>query len=149
MWNTINTEKDIENLMQLFGNFHDSCLKEIRYISGAFVKPNLAMKPTNSIRTVDIIFQRQYRNPTVIVMRFIGLTILHLAPYNDKYTCEICEARIFSKNGLVYWVDDASEIKDEMENYNGTWICANRIQWCVVDECIGDNIVFQGGFETE
>ena len=36
-WTPIQTEEDIFALMQSFGGFHDSCIKELKYISGAYV----------------------------------------------------------------------------------------------------------------
>jgi hypothetical protein len=53
MWNEINTAKDIEIFMETYGYFHDSCLKEIRYLSGAYVNSNLSMYPVNHKRIVD------------------------------------------------------------------------------------------------
>ena len=146
MWNEIHTEDEIKNLMKLYGGFHDACLKEIRYISGAHVGDNLAMNPFNNIRTVDVIFQRQYRNPTVIVMRFIGLDVLHLCPQKENYTCDIHNVMMFFKDGLIYWVD-GWVTESQVEEYGGTWICAEKIQWRVIDECIGDSIVFGGIME--
>ena len=37
MWNTINTEKDIKYLMEQVCEFHDACIKEMIYYSGAYV----------------------------------------------------------------------------------------------------------------
>jgi hypothetical protein len=142
MWNEIITNKDINEFMSLFGYFHDSCIKEIRYVSGSFVNEDLSMNPINNKRMLDIIFQRQYQNPTAIVMRFIGLNALHLIPCNDNYTAEIDKASIFLKNGYIYWVDC-----DEMENNNSTWVCADKIQWRIINKCIGGADAFQVNFD--
>jgi hypothetical protein len=146
MWNKINTNEDISSLMQLFGHFHDSCIKEIKYTSGAYVDQNLSMNPVNDKRIVDIVFQRQYHNPTTIVIRFIEINMLHLTPCDSNYTCEIHGASFFIKNGNIYWVD-CHEIEDEIENYNGTWICSNKVQWRIIDECIGNDIIFYAKYE--
>ena len=146
MWNEISTAEDISNLMCLFGGFHDSCIKEIRYVSGAFVNSDLSMNPINNMRIVDIVVQRQYKNPTAIVMRFVGVSMLHLAPYDDKYTCEIYDASMFLKNGNIYWAD-CNEAAGEIEDYDGTWICADKAQWRIIDEFIGNSAVFAAEYE--
>jgi len=146
MWNEIFTEEDISNLMGLFGDFHDSCIKEIRYVSGAFVNHNLSMNPVNNMRMVDMVVQRQYRNPMAIVIRFTGVKMLHLAPHDDKYTCEIHGASMFIKNENIYWADCCEAI-NEIESYDGTWICADKAQWRIIDECIGSNNVFDAKYE--
>ena len=142
MWNEIISKEDIDNFMCSFGHFHDSCIKEIRYASGAYVDDNLSMHPINNKRIVDIIFQRQCKNPAVIVMRFIGANVLHLVPLNESYTCEIHEATMFIENGLIYWID-SNILAEETSAYSGTWICSEKIQWRVMDEYIGSNDVFQ------
>lgn len=40
MWNEITTEKELNNFLDVMCYFHDSCLKEIKYISGAYVNEN-------------------------------------------------------------------------------------------------------------
>ena len=146
MWNEILTEEDMCSFMSLFGHFHDSCIKEIKYISGAFVSANLSMNPMNDKRIVDMVFQRQYKNPTVIVMRFIGLNMLHLAPYDDNYTCEIHKATIFNKNECFYWAD-CHIAENDINNYEGTWVCAEKILWRIIDECVGSDEVFKSKFD--
>lgn len=40
MWNDIANENDLKNFMDAMYGFHDSCIKEIKYISGAYVNEN-------------------------------------------------------------------------------------------------------------
>ncbi len=61
MWNEITTEKDLNSFMDVMCYFHDSCLKEIKYISGAYVNEKLSMIPVNDKR----ILKRQFENPSV------------------------------------------------------------------------------------
>ena len=60
MWNEIVDEKDIQNFMNKVIFFHDSCIKELRYSSGAYVTSDLRMYPINDKRILDIIIQRQF-----------------------------------------------------------------------------------------
>ncbi len=48
MWKTIETSADIQDLMDIFGGFHDSCLKEVRYNSGMQVNSDLRMGNTGN-----------------------------------------------------------------------------------------------------
>ncbi len=43
MWHEIKNNEDITNFMESVFYFHDSCIKEIKYTSGAYVQENLAM----------------------------------------------------------------------------------------------------------
>ena len=147
MWNEIATKEDIVNFMNIFGGFHDSCIKEISYISGAFVGDDLAMMPINNMRTADIVFQRQFRNPMAIVMRFSGLKKLHLAPNGSNYTCEIYDAAMFINENLIYWADNNYATEENIETYDGTWICAEKLQWRVIDECMGEDKIYRATFE--
>lgn len=141
IWNELNTLIDLENLMTIFGGFHDSCIKELKYISGAFVGSDLCMNPINSIRAVNIIFQRQYKDPMVIEMEFTGLINLTLTPTDENFTCELHGASMFINDGKIYWYDSDS-IENTVESYNGTWICANRIRWRIADEYIGNKEIY-------
>jgi len=138
MWNTISTVKDIDDFMCSYGNFHDSCIKELRYISGAFVGDDLSMNPFNNTRTVDIIFQRQYTNPMTIVMRFIDVITMHLSPLDCDFTCEIHDASMFIVEENIYWAD-SQEAKNMLHGYKGTWICAKKVEWRAIDDCVEDN----------
>ena len=55
----IKDNKDIEELMDSFGWFHDSCIKELEYYSGSYVDSNRCMYPFNSSRCVRMVFQSQ------------------------------------------------------------------------------------------
>ena len=83
MWNEIENEKDLNSFMDAMYCFHDSCLKEIKYISGAYVNEKLGMLPVNSQRILNMIIQRQFENPSVVEMQFVGLKYLKLFP-NDE-----------------------------------------------------------------
>ena len=59
MWNEIANEKDLNSFMDTMHGFHDSCLKELKYISGAYVNEELRMFPINKQRKLSVIIQRQ------------------------------------------------------------------------------------------
>ena len=58
MWNEIANEKDLNSFMDTMYGFHDSCLKEIKYISGASVNEKLSMYPVNNQRVLSMIISK-------------------------------------------------------------------------------------------
>ena len=67
VWNEIITDKDLTDFLELYDGFHDCCLKELRYISGAFVGKDLSMNPVNTKRKLSILFNvfRRLRTQSV------------------------------------------------------------------------------------
>jgi hypothetical protein len=141
MWNNILSNSDIEILLHEFGRFHDSCIKELRYVSGAFVDANLSMLPFNTKRTVSIVFQRQRKNPAAIEMEFTGLVDLHLAPKISEYVCVIHDATFYFKDNLFYW-GDCGEFTGTIREYSSIWICAEAVRWHALDNCLGEDDVY-------
>ena len=43
MWHELNSQNDIDNFMKETAGFHDSCIVELHYKSGSFVKEDGAM----------------------------------------------------------------------------------------------------------
>lgn len=142
MWNEISNEKDLYSFMDNMYGFHDSCLKEIKYISGAYVDEELSMFPVNSQRILNVIIQRQFRHPSVIEMQFAGLKYLKLFPSDENYTCEILDATMILNEDCVYWCDCGGLSEEDIESYTGTVICASKVRWRVVDEYIGPNEIY-------
>jgi len=131
MWNEVLTSGDIDNLMELYGGFHDSCIKEMSYVSGACVNENdLSMFPINDERTLKVIFQRQER-PVTVELEFSGLIKLNLTPNNEKSSCEIFESTLVIKDGCFYW-GDCGDLNGKFDKYKGTWICSEKLRWRTV-----------------
>ena len=55
MWETISSSDEISRFMERVYDFHDSCVKEISYISGAYVDDSLSMYPLNDRRILRVI----------------------------------------------------------------------------------------------
>ena len=142
VWNEINTDEKLNEFLELYGNFHDSCLKELRYISGAFVNQDLEMYPINDKRKLYVVFQRQCEKNSTIEIEFSSLIKLNLAPNTETYTCEILDATMFFENGYIYW-GDSDWFKEEREQYDGTWLCAEKVRWRFVDKHIGDQEIYK------
>lgn len=142
MWNEIVDRNDLKNFMNIVLGFHDSCIKEFRYISGAFVNKDLSMYPTNDKRRLRMIVQRQYENPSTIEMEFIGLIKLKISPVDENYTCEILGATMMIKNSCIFWCDCDGLNEKDIDGYNGTLICSSRFRWRNADEYIGKDEIY-------
>jgi len=144
MWNEIENEADIHRFMKLVGWFHDGCIKELRYTSGAFVAKTLSMHPFNSERTLRMIVQRQYRNPMAVEMEFKGLAKLSMFPADPNlYDCILLGATMIKGDNCIYWCDSGNLSESELNSYEGTLICASKVRWRVADEYIGSEEVYR------
>jgi len=142
MWNSIDNEAKLENFMNAVYHFHDSCIKEIKYVSGAHIDESLAMHPINDRRTLNIIIQRQYDDYPVIELEFSGLKRLKLVPVSENYTCEILGATMMYKDELFYWYDCDVLSDEELANYEGTVVCASGFRWRPLDGCCNSRILY-------
>ena len=114
-WQSAETQKDIEQLMSAYGDFHDACI-------------------------VSLNFQRQWE-PKTIELQFIGLRQLHLIGWQDNYLCNILEAYLAFHDNLlpgkphrvIVWSDnscfDAAEIGSTIQEPADTYIVSNVLRW--------------------
>ncbi len=103
MWKELRTQHEIDNFMKEIIGFHDSCIKEIKYSSGAYVETNLSMSPVNTKRTLTVLIQRQFEDISALELEFSELEYISMYPVKQDYTCEILNASFLVKDGLIYW----------------------------------------------
>ena len=139
MWKAISTDDEISKFMEAVCYFHDSCIKEMSYISGAYVDANLSMFPLNNRRVLRVLIQRQYETDAVIEMEFQGLKYVKLFPVDEGYTCEILGSTMMMKDGNIYWCDCADLSEADLDDYTGTLICASKLKWRSVENHLGDS----------
>lgn len=149
MWNPIQTHQDILRLLVDTEQFHDSCIKEIKYLSGAFVDNSLAMHPINSLRKLSILIQRQSNFLSTIEIEFGGLIYFYLSPVDERFSCEILDGDMCLHNGCIYWGDCGKIFPEETENYPGTLICAESCRWRVVNNGLGNAAFYKTEDGTE
>ena len=137
MWKTISSDNDILQFMESVYYFHDSCVKEMRYFSGAYVNDDLAMYPINDHRILRVIIQRQFESNSMIELEFQGLKSLKLLPVNERYTCEIFDSVMVMKDGDIYWCDCGDVSEADLDDYEGTLICASRLRWRSIENHMG------------
>ena len=99
MWHEICIEKDITFLMETVGYFHDSCLKELKYVSGAYVNNDLSMHPINDTRELKMIIQRQDESPSAIEFVFSG-TIASCFPAMNNSPAKFWTQRCFGRTAI-------------------------------------------------
>lgn len=137
MWDEIFNEKDLESFLETVHFFHDSCIKEIRYISGAYVNEALSMYPINDRRELHVIIQTQWKSLSMIELEFSGLKAFRLFPIDEQYTCEILDSTMYFKDDCIYWYDCGGVSEADLENYAGTFVCASRLRWRPIAGCMG------------
>lgn len=138
MWEIISTNDEILNFMEKVCYFHDSCIKEISYLSGAYVSDNLSMFPINNRRVLRVVIQRQHKRDSMIEMEFQGLKGLKLFPVDESYTCEILDSTMIMKDENIYWCDCDDISESELDDYTGTLICASKLRWRSIENHMGE-----------
>lgn len=142
MWQQISDIKSMEQFMHEMCSFHDSCIKEMRYTSGAYVKENGWMHPVNTTRALRVAIHRQAENHPVIELEFEKLRFLKLFPNNENCTSEILDSTMLMQDGCIYWMDSGCLTASDIENYKGTIICAENLRWRSIDGCLGEEDYF-------
>lgn len=137
MWNKISSKEDISALMDRMYSFHDSCINEMHYISGAYTTAEKSMYPINDRRTLRVLIQSQFDSSAAIELEFSGLISLSLRPTDEKYTCEILEASLEEKDGYFIWKDDI-DLSEESDQC-GTVICSERLSWREIKSVYGSD----------
>ncbi|MBQ8975697.1 MAG: hypothetical protein IJ072_08275 [Oscillospiraceae bacterium] len=138
MWNYINDALSIKAFMEKVDYFHDSCIKEMKYLSGAYVQEHFSMYPVNDKRLLCVVIQLQKRELPMIELVFEGLRYLKLFPADEEYTCEILDSAMFLKDDCIYWCDSGDICEENLNSYEGTLICAKKLKWRIVEGCMGE-----------
>lgn len=142
-WKKIRSDSDIQELMDLYNGFHDSCIVSVSYQSGAYVDDESTMGFGESADyQLRVVFQSQW-NPKEIELCFSGLRQLHLTGWQDHYICCIFSAYLSFCDGVlpgkpekvIVWADndtfDINHIDYAIEEPSGTYIIANTLHWRV------------------
>ena len=145
MWKEIKDNSDIMQFRKEIYGFHDSCIKEISYISGAYVNGDLSMYPVNDRRVLRVLLQRQYEKNSMIEMEFHGLKGLKLFPVDENYSCDIIDSTMLIKDGYVYWCDCGGLSEADLEDYSGTLICASKLRWRAIENRMGKEVFYCSG----
>lgn len=137
MWNHINSEKDALDFMKMVWDFHDCCIKEMKYKSGAYVTEQYSMYPVNDCRALCVAIQCQRKEIGMIELEFLGLKWMRLYPVDEIYTCEILDATLIVKENCIYWCDCGNLKESDLEAYSGTVICSSGLRWRKINNAMG------------
>ncbi len=119
--------------MNVYGSFHDSCLRDVHISTREFVDEELAMSFDNII-TGTLLFQRQFKNNPVLELKFEDINRFNFNPAG-LYDGVIYEASFKKVNDLFYWSD---EMDWEIGDVEANWISANKVLWRFRPELIGN-----------
>ena len=104
------------------------------------------MHPLNDRRVLNVIIQRQFEDVSMIEMEFAGLKYLNLSPVDERYTCEIFGSTLRIKDRDIYWCDGQNISEDDIEDYDGTIICAARLRWRAIDGHMGNGEFYKSAY---
>ena len=137
MWKMILTNEDIQQFMERMLYFHDSCIKEIYYLSGAYVSDDLSMYPINDRRILRVVVQRQYEKDSMIEIEFQGIKELKLFPVDENYTCEILNSTMIMEGRDIYWYDSNDTLESALTTNSGIFIRASKLKWRSIEHQMG------------
>ena len=147
-WKEVKTQENIDELLNVYGGFHDSCIVNLRYESGACVTADRAMHFAEaSDCELYVTFQRQWE-PITIELCFTGLRRLHLVGWQDNYFCDITGAYLAFHDSmlpgepcrLIAWADtDWFDVKKLTSSNTfiepaDTYIVSNHLKWRIISE---------------
>ncbi len=140
-WINVHSQADVDYLLDRFGGFHDSCLREMHVWTEHWVVEDLAMAAPGHLDThVRILFQRQFREPSAIEMLFSQVTRLNLVPSPENYDSIIFDATLLIRGDTIYWSDDAGWSPDDPQCHRSTWIAAKQLCWRDASEWLGHRL---------
>lgn len=141
-WKYIQNEEDIEKLLEIVNYFHDSCIKEIKYISGSFINKDQTMHTIDNLRNVSVIMQLP-SDDNAIELEFEEIERLNLVPSFPNYSSKIFEAFIFIYNGYIYFSQFECEVGDlEASSEENSWIKGKRLKWRFNEEYLGSEVIY-------
>lgn len=128
IWHEITSHNGIAELMEMFGQFHDGCIRELHIVTGHSVDESLSMTcdwPT----TIHMLVQRQKRSPSALELRFEEVAELRIRPPQPGYESIIFAAFFVLRDEVFYWADDGRWSLESREPKDASWIAARRVWW--------------------
>lgn len=120
-WHEINDEKDVEELVDISGAFHDSYLRDFKYI---FTRPFLP-----DIQTKLQIGFEMYGNHFDILLEFSDELLVKFPIGNNLNYIYL--STILFHDGYVYWVEGADDLSVIDIEYN-SYVRAKKLRWKII-----------------
>lgn len=125
MWKAIVSEEDIAEVMAVFGDFHDSCLRDIYISTREYVDDRGAMYFDNKLEG-SLLFQRQFKRNPVLELKFEDVEHFNFRPQDLAGSSVIYDATLMIRDGLYYWADFKGwQIGDN----DAVWISGKKLFW--------------------
>lgn len=136
MWTELITNQDIAIFLERINYFVDSCIKEIKYVSGSYSENGTTLYATNDIRDVYILFHSISGCYQTFEIRFSRIHKLVLEPYGDEQDSVIYDTTLIKKDNLFYWFDYKEE---DIYNFTpkGTAVIAEKVSWRPINNSLG------------
>ena len=134
MWTEISSNNDIQYLLESYGYFHDSCLRDVYISTMEFVDEKRAMHFSNTL-TATLLFQRQTYKNDILELRFDDLVYLNYNPLKDNYTNVLLDASLKLLEGKFFWADHQDW---EVGDNDAVWISGKKLFWRYRPELIGN-----------
>jgi hypothetical protein len=133
-WKEIETQPDADALMVVFGNFHDSCIREAHLWTGHSVSRQLGMScPSHLDNNIRFLIQRQFKEISAIELLFEQVTRFNLVPSPENYESIILAATLLVEGGSVFWSPEGDWGPDKPSRDDFTWVSARKLCWREVD----------------
>ena len=121
-WKEIRSDRDINDLLKIFGRFHDGCIREVYLTTKQQVNDDLSMS-FDHVQQATILFQRQFKNPSAIELKFVGLLRFNFNPPCDGIIYD-CTLKIV--DDIFYWADEPDWA---LEDNSITWVSSKKLFW--------------------
>ena len=142
IWNRINSKSDIDNLLTVFGDFHDGCLREAHVWTEHWVTSGFPHALHRRVRYPDLpLGATAVRNPSAVELLFEQVVTFHLQPRPHNYDSIIFEATMLQDGDTFYWADVGGWSQTANNCDEATWIAAKKIAWRDAD-AIGWGLTF-------
>ncbi len=142
IWHELTTEADIAELMDLFGRFHDGCVREVHFATGHSVGEDLSMS-VDWRTTVHMLVQREERPFSAIELRFEEVVAMKLNSPPPNYVSIIFRAAFLLLNGVFYWAESDRWSPDSPLPEDVTWISARRACWRDASKWMGPTLRYR------
>jgi hypothetical protein len=117
-WNEVKEQRDIDYLLEEYCGFHDSCLVELNYKSGAYVDKERSMYfGISKERELHMIFQSQCTE-IMLELWFTDVKKFHVAGWQEYYSCDIFDCYLEIRNDLIMGRDDNLIVWADTEDFN-------------------------------
>jgi hypothetical protein len=148
-WNHIVSKVDADKLLDVFGGFHDGCLREVHIWTESWVAPDLRMHCASDLDTrIRFYVQRQFRDPSAIELLFEQVVGFHLQPSAQNYDSIIFEATLLFDGDTICWADAAGWSPTDDKRDGVTWIAAKKAAWRDVSDWMGADLRYGAHDDT-